>query len=211
MKADSITIPHQLADTQNVPVDWNFVDEKRQPVAEIYQHRGSCEYAEAPPQAPRSTPGGRYFLQDAWARGIIIGVIASPDHWGGTGKACVYAPRLSHQDILDALRKRHTFGTTAARMLLDFRVNGRLMGELTEHRKGQAVNVHVAVTCPGAIEKIEICRNNRIIYVQKPIGTTAQFTLRDTKPLPGRSYYYMWVRQQDCEMGWTSPVWIDAR
>lgn len=211
MKADYVTIPHQLADTQNVPVDWNFVDEQRQPVAEIYQHRGSYEYAGAPLQASRSTPGGRYFLQDAWARGIVIGVIASPDHWGGTGKACVFAPSLNRQDILDALRKRHTFGTTTARMLLDFRVNGKLMGAVTEHRKGEAVDVRVAVRCPGAIDKVEICRNNRFIYAQKPDGNNAEFTFRDTEPLTGRSYYYMRVTQQDGEMGWTSPVWIDAR
>jgi hypothetical protein len=43
-----ICIPHQLADWQhkgkgNPPTDWSFVDEKLQPVAEIFQHRESYE------------------------------------------------------------------------------------------------------------------------------------------------------------------------
>ena len=128
MNADFIHIPHQLADTGNVPTDWNFYDEKAQPVAEIFQTRGSYEHHGTVRQAGRTTPPG-YFIQDAWARGIVIGVIASPDHGGGYGKACVFAPDLTRRSILDALRARHCYGTTAAKIFLDVRVNGRLMGE----------------------------------------------------------------------------------
>ena len=111
LNADFVHIPHQLADTGNVPTDWNFADEQAQPVAEIFQVRGSYEYQGTPRQAARTTPQPGYFLQDAWARGIVIGVIASPDHGGGYGKACVFAPDLSRKRILQALRQRHCFGT----------------------------------------------------------------------------------------------------
>ncbi len=60
---------------RHVPTDWKYVDEEAQPVAEIFQIRGSYEYS-APREAGRTTPPG-WFLQDAWARGIVIGVIAS--------------------------------------------------------------------------------------------------------------------------------------
>ena len=76
LNADFVHIPHQLADTGNVPTDWNFTDERAQPVAEIFQTRGSYEYHGTPRQADRTTPPG-YFIQDAWARGIVIGVIAA--------------------------------------------------------------------------------------------------------------------------------------
>ncbi len=82
-----ISIPHQLADTGNVPTDWSFHDEKAQPAAEVFQTRGSYEGKGTPRAAGRSTPQPGYFLQDAWARGIVIGVIASPDHGGGYGKS----------------------------------------------------------------------------------------------------------------------------
>ncbi|MHC4582312.1 MAG: CehA/McbA family metallohydrolase domain-containing protein, partial [Planctomycetota bacterium] len=51
-----ICIPHQLADWQhkgrgNPPTDWSFVDERLQPVAEIFQTRESYEYLGCPRQA----------------------------------------------------------------------------------------------------------------------------------------------------------------
>ncbi|MCX6616582.1 MAG: DUF3604 domain-containing protein, partial [Acidobacteria bacterium] len=116
MKANFIHIPHQLADEGNVPTDWSYVDPKAQPVAEIFQNRGSYEYHGAPRPAIRAIPKPGWYLQDAWARGTVIGVIASPDHGGGSGKAAVYAEDLTREAILDAIRARRTFGTTAARI-----------------------------------------------------------------------------------------------
>ena len=113
------------------------------------QTRGSYEYKGAPREAGRSTPSPGYFIQDAWARGTVIGVIASPDHGGGYGKACVFAPELSREAILDALRARRCYGTTAAKIFLDVRVDGHLMGEKLAAPAGRAVEVKIRVCCPG--------------------------------------------------------------
>ena len=166
LNADFIHIPHQLADTGNVPTDWNFTDETAQPVAEIFQVRGSYEYQGTPRQAARTVPQPGYFIQDAWARGIVIGVIASPDHGGGYGKACVFAPELSRKAILEALRQRHCYGTTAAKIFLDVRVNGHLMGEKVAEPPRGPVTVKIVARCPPDIDRIEVCRNNRFIYTQ---------------------------------------------
>lgn len=208
MKADFIQIPHQLADTGNVPTDWDYVDEGAQPVAEIFQVRGSYEYKGTPREAARTVPKAGYFLQDAWARGAVIGVIASPDHGGGLGKACVFTPELSRPAVLEALRQRHCFGTTAARMMLDVRVNGHLMGEKIPAPDGP-VAVDIRAICPGDIDRIEVCRNNEYIY-SRPGGGKREmdFTFRDEKPVPGRSYYYVRVMQVDEEIAWSSPVWL---
>lgn len=211
LNADFIHIPHQLADTGNVPTDWNFADETAQPVAEIFQVRGSYEYKGTPREAARTVPQPGYFLQDAWARGIVIGVIASPDHGGGYGKACVFAPELSRPAILQALRQRHCFGTTAARIFLDVRVNDHLMGEkLTEPPRGP-VTVKIVARCPQDIDRIEVCRNNRFIYTNNPPGRDASLTFVDTAPEEGRSYYYVRVVQKDEEIAWSSPVWFGAK
>ncbi|MCP5114768.1 MAG: hypothetical protein GY953_28395, partial [bacterium] len=116
MNANCVQIPHQLADTGNVPTDWDYTNEQAQPVAEIFQQRGSYEQLNGPRAARRATETAGYYLHDAWKRGIVVGVIASPDHGGGLGKACVWAPALTRTAILDAIRARHTFGTTAARV-----------------------------------------------------------------------------------------------
>ena len=211
LNANFVLIPHQLADTGNVPTDWNFTDEQAQPVAEIFQVRGSYEYKGAPREARRTTPKAGYFIQDAWARGIVIGVIASPDHGGGYGKACVYAPELTREAILDALRRRRCFGTTAARVFLDVRVDGHLMGEKLARPAGKAVEIKVAVRCPTDIGRIEVCRNNKFIYTKAGKGRSAEFTFTDRAPLPGRSYYYVRVIQKDEEIAWSSPVWLGAK
>jgi len=210
LNADFIHIPHQLADTGNVPTDWDFTDEKAQPVAEIFQTRGSYEHHAAPRQAARATPPG-YFIQDAWARGIVIGVIASPDHGGGYGKACVFAPELSRRAILDALRARHCYGTSAAKIFLDVRVNGRLMGEKIAEPATAPVTVQVAARCPGEIDRVEVCRNNRFVYAKRPPGRDVELTFVDREPLAGRSYYYVRVIQKDEEIAWSSPVWFGAK
>ncbi len=208
MNANFVQIPHQLADTGNVPTDWEYTDETAQPVAEIFQVRGSYEYKGAPREARSTTPESGYFLQDAWARGIVIGVIASPDHGGGMGKACVYAPELSREAILDAIRARHCFGTSAARIFLDVRVNGHLMGEKIPAANGKPVEVKIHVECPADIDRVELCRNNKFIYSNRPEGRTADLTFVDRDPLADPSYYYVRVIQKDEEIAWSSPVWL---
>jgi len=205
--ADFVHIPHQLADTGNVPTDWKFTDEQAQPVAEIFQTRGSYEYHGAPRQAEGTTPPG-YFIQDAWARGIVIGVVAAPDHGGGYGKACVYAPELSRKAILDALRNRRCYGTTAAKIVLDVRVNEHLMGETVADGPAGPVTVRIHTACPGDIDRVEICRNNRFLYASRPPGRQCDVSFVDREPLPGRSYYYVRVLQKDEEIAWSSPVWF---
>ncbi len=208
MKADFVQIPHQLADTGNVPVDWDYTDDMAQPVAEIFQTRGSYEYAGAPRHANNAIGQPGNYIQDAWARGIKIGVIASPDHGGGRGKAGVWARDRTRTAILDAIRARRTFGTTAARMGIDFRVNGRLMGEVAP-RTDDSVTVVARVRCPRPIQSVEICRNNEFVYSASPVGTEANIEFVDQAPVQGSSYYYLRVIQEDGEIGWSSPVWLE--
>lgn len=209
MKANFVHIPHQLADTGNVPTDWRFHDEVAQPVAEIFQTRGSYEYFGAPRQAKNTVPGPGQFLQDAWAQDIVIGVIASPDHGGGYGKACVYAERLTRESILDALRARRCYGTTAAKIFLDVRVNGHLMGEKLVEPAGESVKIDVIAEAPMPISKIELCRSNTYIDSVSPQDKkSARVTFVDATPLTGRCYYYVRVTLVDEEIAWSSPVWF---
>ena len=206
---DFITIPHQLADTGNCPTDWNYTDDALQPVAEIFQSRGSYEYLGAPRQPARAMTEKGHYIQDAWARGVVIGVVASPDHGGGAGKSAIYAERLDRGSVLDAVRARRTYGTTGARIFLDVRVNGRLMGEkLPAPSPGQPVEVAVRVIGAGSLEAVEVCRNNEFVYKREGKGPEAQFTFRDTAAPSGRLWYYVRVIQSDGQMAWSSPVWL---
>jgi hypothetical protein len=202
-----VLIPHQLADTGNVPVDWARHDEGDEPVAEIFQFRGSYECKGCPREAELSTPRG-WFLQDAWARGTRVGVVAAPDHRGGHGKAALWAEDLSPSALLEALRARRTYGTTAARILLEVRVAGHFMGAAVEPlAAGQSVPVRVRVDCPRPIRQVVVLRDNQPVFRARPRGRRADFTWRD-KPAAGAHWYYVRVVQRDGELAWSSPVWF---
>ena len=210
MEADFVHIPHQLADTGNVPFDHEFHDEASQPVAEIFQTRGSYEYFGAPRMAGRTTGEPGAFMQDAWADGLVIGVIASPDHGGGYGKACVYAENLSREAILDALRARRCYGSTGAKIVLDVRINGNMMGEKIADSPDGPVTVDIKVSAPQPIKEIVVWRSNENVYTCTPGDAPSELTLQyvDEDPIADESYYYVRVILENDEIAWTSPVWF---
>ena len=95
-------------------------------------------------------------------------------------------------------------------MFLDVRVNEHLMGEKVAQSPDGPVTVKMVAKCPMKIDRIEVCRNNRFIYTQNPVGREADFTFVDMDPPEGRSYYYVRVIQEDEEIAWSSPVWFGA-
>ncbi|MFW6170137.1 MAG: DUF3604 domain-containing protein [Planctomycetota bacterium] len=209
-----IAIPHQLADLGNRPTDWSCHDPAYQPVAEIWQTRGSYEYTGCPRQAGRSMKEAGYYLQDAWARGLVIGVIASPDHGGGDGKVGVWATELTREAIFEAVRARHTFGTSGAKMALLLRAGDAMMGDVAKHPSTAIVLTGTALAqCP--IRELVIFRNNEIVHQIKPgkkqleINWTDPAPPRPTRETP-RLWYYARIQTEDDEMAWTSPIWFEA-
>ena len=208
-----ICIPHQLADWKhkgrgNPPTDWSFTDERLQPVAEIFQHRESYEYRGCPRQAPDGEPRKGNYLQDAWARGTIIGVIASPDHGGGKGKAGVWAGELTREKIFEGIRSRHTFGTSGAKIALRFSSDNAMMGDKVKKGKGPVSFVVEALAMHDVIEVV-IFRNNRIVYKSSPNAVSCSLEWTDKNPPnAGKTWYYTRIQCADKEIAWSSPIWF---
>lgn len=208
-----ICIPHQLADWQgrgkgNPPTDWTFVDELLQPVAEIFQARGSYEYLGCPRQSKTATPFNGYFIQDAWAKDIVIGVIASPDHGGGKGKVGVWASELTREAIFEAVRARHTFGTSGTKMSLYFCADDALMGDKV-HRLNGPVTFQVRAKALRDIKELVIFRNNEILFRQEPGQKEVETNWIDTRPPAAKNvWYYARIQTTDDELAWSSPIWF---
>jgi len=213
-----ISIPHQLADWEdlfrakgnwgNPPKDWNYYDEKLQPVAEIFQVRGSYEYFGCPRQSESAAPFSRFYLQDAWKRGIIIGVIASPDHGGGYGKVGVWAEDLTREKIFRAVQARHTFGTTGAKMSLLFKSGQNLMGDKVKRIQGN-IPFQIGAKATQDIKEAVIFRNNKIIYRVEPQKKEFELTWIDEDPLDEDFvWYYARIITVDEEIAWSSPIWF---
>ncbi|MHC4716648.1 MAG: DUF3604 domain-containing protein, partial [Planctomycetota bacterium] len=209
---DALTIPHQLADAQHKAyTDWTFMDKWMQPVAEILQNRGSYEFRTAPLASRKFAEG--HSLHDAWAAGHVLGVIASPDHGGGRGRAVVFAEKLTRRAVHDALRRRRCYGTTGARIHLDFRVNGRLMGE--EITGADAPRRIRARAEHPWLNTLVLYRSNKEI-LRRPIADgriELDFTDKDNLP-PGKpAWYYVRVEGRNpetnrLELAWSSPIWV---
>ncbi|MDP6637106.1 MAG: DUF3604 domain-containing protein [Phycisphaerae bacterium] len=211
--AEFITIPHQLADWQhkgrgNPPTDWSFTHEHLQPVAEIFQARQSYEYLGCPRQSPSGAPFARYYLHDAWAKGIIIGVIASPDHGGGSGKVGVWAKDLTRKAILQAVRDRHCYGTSGAKMAMQFSSGSAMMGDKVKRPEGQ-IAFHVKALAAREIRELVIFRNNRIVRTVKPNKKQIELDWTDKNPPDEKLlWYYARIQAVDEELAWTSPIWF---
>jgi hypothetical protein len=210
-----ICIPHQLADWKgkgggNPPTDWNFVDERLQPVAEIFQARQSYEYLGCPRQAPQGAPFKGNYLQDAWAKGIVIGVIASPDHGGGNGKVGVWAKALTRDGIFEAVRARHTFGTSGAKMALFFKAGDAIMGDKARRPNGP-IEFEINALAMRDIREVVIFRNNEIAFRAEPGDKRVELRWVDEKPLDvDHAWYYARIHAEDDELAWSSPIWFTA-
>ncbi|HPN35680.1 MAG TPA: DUF3604 domain-containing protein [bacterium] len=172
----ALLIPHHPGYRQgHRGANLDFLDESVSPVLEIYSEHGNAEQPNAPFPYLRHSLGGcwsKNTLQHALACGKRIGVIASTDdHLGypgayGEGLAAVWAQDLSRESVLEAIRKRRTYGVSGDRIQLDFRLNNRYMGEaisFSQEREGS-----IRVKGWDALDRIEVLKNNQVIQRNFP-------------------------------------------
>ncbi len=217
-KYGGIAISHTSASSMGT--DWRDNDPEVEPLVEIYQgDRVSAEYEGAPKAAYggnlASAPGGfrpAGYVWNAWAKGYKLGVQSASDHLSThISYACTIATDFTREGLLDAMKKRHSYGATD-NIVLDYRLQtgGRdhLQGEIVKLGKGRLeLIVNVKGTKP--IRQIDIVRDNKFVHTRHPLTQDASFRFVDAEPLGAKgSYYYVRVQQVDEQVAWSSPVWI---
>jgi len=173
----ALLLPHHPAYKQGWRgQNWSVLDPIVSPVVEIFSEHGNAESDRGPYRYIRHSMGGRTTqntLQWLWQQGTQVGIVASTDdHLGypgayGEGLVAVYAEALTRESITEALKARRTYGVSADRIELDFRLNGHWMGETipaTAARK-----MRVKVQGKDIIDRVEVLRNNKVIYRNHPI------------------------------------------
>jgi Protein of unknown function (DUF3604) len=123
-----------------------------------------------------------------------------------------FAPKLTRQTLWDAMHERFTYGTTGARIVALFDIDGVPMGGEIRLAKGQKAKLNVNVGGTNKLDSITIVKYDgkrwSEPYVKKNIkGRTSTFTWAD-KAATSDCLYYVRVRQVDNERAWTSPVWV---
>ena len=199
--------------------DWRDNDPKLEPVVEIFQGaRTNYESLESPFVAQEPKDGAHMkqagyqpegMVSNAWAKGYKLGIITSSDH-GSThiSYAMVYTDDPSRQGVLNAIRKRHTYGATD-NIVLDVRMGEHFMGDEFALPAAQPLRVHARGT--RAVARVDIIKDNKVIYSTQPNKQTVDFEFTDKGSVAGRHFYYVRVRQDDEMLAWSSPMFINYK
>lgn len=201
-------------------IGWTGCDEPAHdvvvtPVWEICSCHGCYEHADHP-------LGQRGELRDQLVdvmlkKGHRFGFTASTDSHGllwhhgearkrdpyRTGLTAVQAPSLDRGAVLDALRTRRCYATSGVKILLDVAVNGAPMGSFV--RASGALEVEVRAIGASSIARIDLVGPDGVIDTRTFHGVEASFTAHVES-----AFVYARVVQEDGEMAWSSPVFVDA-
>ncbi|MGH9667159.1 MAG: hypothetical protein ACRD9L_22270 [Bryobacteraceae bacterium] len=208
--------PHTVMGT-----DWRDNDPSVDTIVEIWEgSRTSAEHEGAPlaPTAGKSELwAGGYkplgFVWNAWAKGYKIGVQASSDHASThLSYTCVIAENSTREGLIDAMRKRHTYAASR-NILLDYRmrVDGKTFLQGDELQSSSLPELYAKIEAAGPLKRVVLVRDNQYIYSQEPKGDVFELHYRENSLTPGVHYYYVRLEQQDRNMAWSSPIWIDYK
>lgn len=165
--------------------------------------------------------------RDALAQGHKVGFIGGSDcHRNVPGLACAYAAiwaeELTREAIVDALRNRRCYATMGNRVVLDFRVNGQLMGSILESPASElAFTVQVASDVP--LRRVTVVHNGQAWRELACNGTQASESWTIPYEVSRAGWYYVRVEQDRefvdhphnvCQaighLAWSSPIWIEG-
>jgi hypothetical protein len=226
----ALTVPHH---TGKFPagVRWDIHNPEFRRNFEIYSAHGLSEafdpehplaFEQSDFTGPSRSLNGSHFAQDAWAWGLTLSTIAaSDDHRAQPGKpswglAAVRAAGLTREEIFDALYERRTYGTTGARILLEFSINGQPMGQTIAASAPPRLEVNAHGT--DIIEEVQVLRHTKsargfnVIRWIRPEALDFTWASVDAG-LREDSIYYVRLRQRGqmggrIAMAWSSPIWV---
>jgi mycothiol synthase len=196
--------------------DFNCLETDVERLVELWSMHGSSEGYD--PDRP-SVPGADESRQvmPALRNGLRLGFVAGSDthsgrpggsekeprpHWGGL--VAVWAPALTRRDVFSALRSRHTYALTRARIVLKMTVNGALMG--SEVPAADTACIRVDAYAPAPITQVDIVKNTRSLQVFEPARDECHIEYEDA--MNGPAFYHCRLTLADGNLAVCSPVWI---
>ncbi len=137
-------------------------------------------------------------------RGVSKGM---PGYRAGIyGLTAVYAEENSRDAVFDALVARRCYAATD-RIYIHFEVDNQPMGSELHLRGPRIIKGRAAGTAPFA--HVEIIKNNDVLYGTAQGALETEFEYVDKTEICPNDYYYLRITQEDGNMAWSSPVWVD--
>ena len=219
---DVLLIPHHT----KIWTHWDIYEPSLEPVMEVCSTWGVFEKRGLEYWNKRQQRG--LGAQEAWRRGHRLGLVGGTDTHTGTpgrsfpfsernefmcykgGLTAVWASDLSRESIFDAVKRRHCYATTGVRMFIEFCLGKAVVGqEVGWDRKDQPRVFHVTVVGTARLKEVILVKNNQDYAVFYPSGDEFRDEVTDRVPVESGDFYYLRVLQEDHNMGWASPIWID--
>ncbi|HTM50381.1 MAG TPA: hypothetical protein VL285_16925 [Bryobacteraceae bacterium] len=137
--------------------------------------------------------------------GYRVGFVATSDGHrrdpgAGGGLTAIYAPELTPQAVLEALREHRVYATNGSRTFLDARANGRMMGQ--DLVSSGPVELSLKVTAPGKIARAVLVRDSAEIHVAAGDGRRAIAASFTDRPAAGAHWYYWRVELEGSVPGY---------
>ena len=223
---DVLIVPHTTC-SDFMGGDFNSEGDQLEYVMEIYSMHGSSELEKSSRPVLKSVRGQYY--RDALRKGFKFGVVGGGDNHltqpGNPylipgpysslrytpGLTAVYSNELTRNGIFYGLKKKYCYATTGARIVLVFSVNGTKMGEEVKINVGNILKIKVFVAGTDNIALLEIIRAGKVVYSLLNQERDLSFEWEDPDVSKESSYYYVRLIQEDGEMAWSSPVWINIK
>lgn len=220
-RGDAIMIPHHV----KTWTDWQYHDPKLEPVMEIYSCWGQSENPSKDLWNKGMTPGAGAW--NAYKRGYKMGMMASSDnHVGMPGRSAagdrqahtpfkgglcaIWAPQLERQNLYDALRKRLCYGTTGARIVVRFSIDGEPMGSVID-AQGETVTASIEIAGTDALRSVEVVASDGSVRQLKLDRNVDRIKETIELPVLADGFHYLRIAQVDGERAWTSPIFFEAK
>jgi hypothetical protein len=91
-------------------------------------------------------------------------------------------------------------------------VNGNTMGLEIKAKPGQTNEIKAEIKAPDRISRLEIIRDNEVIYEEEALGSSATVVCledRISENSRAKTNYRLKVWQEDGETAWSSPVFLE--
>jgi hypothetical protein len=197
--------------------DWSVINHQYQRVAEICQNRGSFEAPNGPNEElriQRKDVGAS--VQTALGMGHRLGFIGSTDtHSGrpgsGPARAAMVTPSFTRRGLWQALHDRSCYATTGSHTLLFLTVSGQPMGSELKVPANQPRRISWRAVGTGPIKRVDLLRDNEVAQSWTGTGDDMSADFVRTEPLDGTEWWYVRVIQEDTNIAWSSPIWLDVQ
>jgi hypothetical protein len=206
------------------------------PLVEIHSKWGTSEYRGNPTPLLEVHRGPSY-VQDLLAQGYRFGFAGGTDshtsltfcrwleteaHRAQPGLTAVLAPANTRNDVWRAMQARCCYAACGERIWLDVQCSGLQMGQSGPLPEDGRVTICATYAAESTISRVEIIRNNRVIYTVTPDDWNGQFSWTDTEAAhaapvadveSGKQvvFYYVRVTAAADARAWSSPCWFERQ